>query len=178
MSSGRQPPLAREGVLLTRRRHTRKTLEQRFEQKFERRGPDECWPWTGATNSRGYGVIRLPEDGGLALAHRVALRLDGRDPGGLLARHSCDNPICVNPAHLLPGTPVDNAADMVERGRSLRGEQQPSAKLTEDAVREIRRLHAAGDVTLAELAKRFGVARATVSGVILGYRWVHVAEAA
>lgn len=164
---------------MTRRRHTRKTLEQRFWQKVDRRGPGECWPWTGAKNGHGYGVLRLPEDGGIALAHRVSLVLAGRDPGDLLARHGCDTPSCVNPAHLRPGTAQDNSDDMVLRGRSLRGERQPGSKLTPDDVRAIRTAYAAGGVTVRELGERFGIAYATAHSVITGYRWGHVeAEAA
>lgn len=163
---------------MTRRRHTRKTLEQRFWAKVDRGARHECWPWKGAKNAKGYGVLRLPEDGGLALAHRIALRLAGRDPGALLARHKCDNPSCVNPAHLVAGTPADNSADMVSRGRSLRGEQQPGAKLSEEAVREMRHLYAAGEVTIRELAERFDVAFGTAQAAVRGYRWSHVAEAA
>lgn len=50
-------------------------------------------------------------------AHRVSLALDGRDPGPLDAIHSCDNPPCVNPAHLRPATTRENVADMIAKER-------------------------------------------------------------
>lgn len=92
-------------------------------------------------------------------ASRVSLILDGRDPGPLLALHTCDNPGCVNPAHLYPGTRANNNADMVARGRSNAGERNPQAKLTEVLVGEIRRLKAAG------------VSEGTVSDVLRGKTW-------
>jgi hypothetical protein len=97
-------------------------------------------------------------------AHRMALQLaDGirRDPAEKV-RHSCDNPPCCNPAHLLPGTQADNVADMVQRGRVARGAQKPNTKLTPADVAEIRRRHSSGE-TQAALASRFGVAQSRVS---------------
>lgn len=74
-------------------------------------GEDKCWPWTGQT-SGGYGIC------GREGAHRIAYRFEhGNIPKGMLVRHSCDNPICVNPAHLLMGTVQDNTNDMLERQR-------------------------------------------------------------
>ena len=86
--------------------------------KVQRAGPDECWPWTGAVDSDGYGRIGL---GGTArLVHRVVYELEvGPIPDGMEVRHTCDNPPCCNPAHLLPGTHAENMADMVERGRHV-----------------------------------------------------------
>jgi hypothetical protein len=110
-------------------------LEDRFWPKVERRSDDECWPWRGATRGGGYGVLvrnRRTEDGRL---HRQQIRathvawsiLHGRPfPAGLMARHKCDNPRCVNPHHIVPGTARDNVQDMIERRRGgLRREKCP-----------------------------------------------------
>lgn len=92
-----------------------KTTEERFWAKVDRRGPDECWPWIGATNNRGYGQFWY--GGGQRLSHRIAWLLLRGPVGDLFVLHRCDNPICVNPAHLFLGTHQDNMQDMVTKGR-------------------------------------------------------------
>jgi hypothetical protein len=92
------------------------TLAERFWSKVDRRGPDECWVWTGAVDAHGYGRINV--DGKSTKVGRVSLVLSGVEvPTGLGALHTCDNPPCVNPAHLYAGTQRDNARDAIERGR-------------------------------------------------------------
>lgn len=87
-----------------------------FWNRIERGAETSCWKWQGALVSTGYGQLRW--FGRLTPAHRVAYELaNGEIPEGLLIRHTCDNPPCCNPAHLLTGTPADNARDRTERGR-------------------------------------------------------------
>jgi len=95
----------------------RAQLEQRFWPKVEKRSHDQCWPWVAkARTGIGYGAIHVSDY--TTHAHRVAWALrNGPIPDGLLIRHSCDNPVCCNPTHLVPGTQADNVRDMVERGR-------------------------------------------------------------
>lgn len=89
------------------------TREQRFWSKVDRRGPDECWPWLAAKSATRYGVFDKTR------AHRVAYALThGLIPEGRIVCHRCDNPPCCNPAHLWLGTPKDNTADMVAKGRA------------------------------------------------------------
>lgn len=96
---------------------TPRPLSERFWEKVDVRGDDECWPWIAYRSSEGYGVM-CDEYGKAARVHRIAYRLCvGSIPEGLLIRHTCDNPPCVNPRHLLTGTDKDNARDCVERGR-------------------------------------------------------------
>lgn len=74
-----------------------------------------CWNWTGAT-SRGYG--QLTHAGIHQTAHRFAYKhLVEPIKDGMWILHHCDNKLCINPAHLYQGTPVDNRADMLNRGR-------------------------------------------------------------
>lgn len=136
----------------------------RFLAKIDRRGADECWPWIGGSRIRGYGwfhYILKPSPRG-CLAHRFSWTLEnGPIPDGLDILHSCDNPPCCNPGHLSLGTQLENARDMVERGRSktcgyyVRGESHAKAKVSDADVLYI--LAARGRERAADLAVRFGV---------------------
>ena len=144
----------------------------RFWAKVDRRGAGQCWPWIGAT-SFGYGVLRW--GGRNRRATHVALEvIDGSDvPSGMEVCHSCDNPGCVNPAHLWLGTRADNLADMVAKGRSaasfgsnaLRGPR----RLTDGQVGEIRALRSAGEKRRL-VAARFGIHISHVDRIVRGLR--------
>ena len=69
-----------------------------------------CWIWLKSVNSAGYG--QLSESKKYWLAHRYSYCLHfGPIPDTTLLRHTCHNPRCVNPQHLLPGTAKDNYWD-------------------------------------------------------------------
>lgn len=90
-----------------------------------------CWPWTGNIDPlSGYGRVAI--NGKHLLAHRLAVMVDGRDPTGKLVCHHCDNPPCVNPAHLYIGTHKTNSLDMINRNRGA------TSKLTVKLVAEMR----------------------------------------
>ncbi len=98
-------------------------IEERFWNKTDKRGPDECWPWKGSTNEWGYG--QFYQDQERIKAHRWSYKnFVGPIPEGKLVRHTCDNPRCVNHAHLIVGTSQDNSNDAVERGRMSKGDRQ------------------------------------------------------
>lgn len=106
-----------------------------------------------------------------------------------VTRHACDNRICCNPEHLIPGSTADNAADAVARGRLLQGanhwaarspervsgEANPAARLTEPQVIEIRRRYDAGGVTQKELAEEFGMSQPLIGQIVRRVAWKTVA---
>lgn len=141
-----------------------------FWERVEVGSTDACWPWIGARNSKGYGQVRL--NGRMRPAHRVAFELSFGDPGSLFVCHRCDNPSCVNPAHLFVGTAADNARDAVSKGRSRSGERHNQARLTVTRVREIRGLAQAGVQGIA-LAAKFGVTPQTISHIVTRKTWRH-----
>jgi hypothetical protein len=137
--------------------------------------------WLGGRFTFGHGAFWLRRKNWKT--HRVAWALVHGDPGSLCVCHHCDNPPCVNPAHLFIGTNSDNTADKVAKGRQAtgdrlrpdlraRGARQHLAKLSEHAVLEIREL--ATRVATSEIAERFGVAPSSVRRVLRGETWAHV----
>jgi hypothetical protein len=97
-------------------------ITDRFWSKVDVRSPWDCWEWTGPRNDLrgGYGTFTERRASGRRTwrAHRLAYELTfGGIPAGLVVRHACDNPPCVNPLHLLVGTQKQNLADMMLRGR-------------------------------------------------------------
>lgn len=141
-------------------------------------GPDACWPWMGHRDSEGYGRY------GGQRAHRIAARNAGMDISGKFVCHRCDNPPCCNPAHLFVGTALDNARDMVSKGRQSlgdsvpaesrrRGSQHPKHKIDEHDAKAIRDAHAAG-ASMYGLARTYGLSRPTVSAIIHHKTWRHV----
>jgi hypothetical protein len=107
-------------------RRLQRTLADRFMDYVSPEPNSGCWLWDGSCDRKGYGQLRISKQV-LKPATHVSLQLDGRPvPHGMGACHHCDNPACVNPAHLFIGTQKDNTADMIRKGR---GSKPPIAKL-------------------------------------------------
>ena len=175
------------------------TVEQkcRFDAKVDRSGgARSCWPWTGDASRYGHVKIR----GHTTSAHRIAYEMTmGNIPAGMFVLHSCDNPLCCNPAHLRPGTAAENAKDRDAKGRGLhgrtrnpctiargdsngarkhpeqlkRGEDNNRAKLTAANVVLIRGLRADG-WSLQSIGSRFGVTKQCIRAVVRRSAWKHI----
>lgn len=135
---------------------------QSLEEKLARHRVvrDGCWGWAASKSAYGYGWVRHGSK--TLLAHRAAYEVaHGPIPDGMVVRHSCDNPECTNPAHLLLGTHADNVADKVARGRQHRGEKHPFTKVKDADLQVARQLRAQG-MSWASISRRFGVGRDAV----------------
>lgn len=134
--------------------------------------PHGCWLVSGVAQHNGY--LHIFDAGRQVKAHRLSWELlRGPVPAGLKVLHNCpggDNPRCVNPDHLFLGTQRDNIHDSIRKGRyNTYGVQ----KLNAAQVREIRALAARG-VLQKDIAKRFNIARNSVSGIVHRKSWDHL----
>lgn len=153
-------------------------IAERFWEKVDVRGPNDCWEWKAAKGPSGHGQFRIgsKRDGTQRSipAARVAYELTyGPMKEGLEACHKCDNPPCCNPAHIFAGTHQDNMDDMVAKGRNAKGEKYPQTKLKADDVRQIRQLCADG-MSQESVGKQFGISQASVWFIVTRKRWKHI----
>ena len=142
----------------------------RFWTKVDVRDADMCWEWQAGADRDGYGHFWL--DGATHKAHRVAARLDGRDPEGKVIRHRCDNPACVNPRHLQLGIQQDIIEDRDQQGRQARGARNDRAKLCAEDIPVIRRRVRREPVS--HVARDFGTSRKAIRKIRDGETWTHV----
>jgi len=140
------------------------SLADRFWEHVDIKTDEECWEWTGSKTTAGYGHMYW--DGEQRYAHRLSIELSGRDlPKGWHACHTCDNPGCVNPQHLFPGTPRTNVQDMVSKQRHYHGDNHHNAKIKKTDVVIIRQLAEDG-VFLTRIAEQFGVTSGYISEIV------------
>lgn len=148
---------------------------------------DGCFNWVLGRDRSGYGrpgvpkafvdagyQIREPQRFAHAYAHRLSYWLfRGELDDSLDVCHHCDNPSCINPAHLYLATPKKNIADCIARGRICRGESHPKTPLTELDVRDIR-AKAANGAGHRELAREYGICHRSIGNIIHRCSWRHV----
>lgn len=144
-------------------------LEERFWEKVDRRGPDECWEWQANRTKSGYGAFQIGNRP--HRASRVAYELTyGPIPEDMSVCHSCDNRACCNPAHLWIGTNKDNMMDMHAKGRANRpnGEKHHKAKFTNAQVREMRAQFFSGNYTYKEFGQMHDIDRVSMKNILTG----------
>jgi len=164
---------ARQGAAKTAKALGR--FSANFWRRVKKTFPNKCWPWTGCRNEDGYGRgVYVPGTGKRPTAHRVAFWLAYGYWPMPMGIHTCDNPWCCNPTHVIPGTTQENTADRHQKGRDAtgdrngartrpdrlargtrngkstkpertpRGEQNSQSKLTDEQVRALRAAYASG----------------------------------
>jgi hypothetical protein len=156
---------------------TSDNVADRFNAKHMPEPNSGCWIWTASLHHLGYGQIA--SGGKLQKAHRVSWALHCSEiPDGMHVLHHCDNRACVNPDHLFLGTHQDNMADMARKGRGRSGDNRGvlngNAVLTNGDVQFIKDRVASG-ISQAAVARHFEVSPMTVSRIITGKAWTHVA---
>jgi len=165
-------------VGVSRYSRRRPVLDRFWEKVVER--PNGCWEWTAGRNPSGYGIFTVTISAYRThtfLAHRFAFEISTATeiPHNTFVCHHCDNPPCVNPAHLFLGDRKANARDMVAKGREARGDngRHGIAKLTPVAVISIRESYASGQ-RLRALTRQYGVSARTLLSLVRGETWRRV----
>lgn len=129
-----------------------------------------CWEWNGSKNAYGYGQLSIGENRP-HIASRIAYAawVETPTPGSDIC-HRCDNPPCINPAHLFEGSRQVNVDDMVSKKRHVNGENKTGHKLTDKEVQDLKDMKATRAFTHKEIAARFGVSSTLVSLIVNGHR--------
>lgn len=126
-----------------------------------------CWEWAAALGANGYGQFKF---GRIAYAHRFSYYIFNGDLcEGMEICHTCDNPACVNPAHLWQGTKSENMRDAAMKGRTN------TVRLSPDDVRRIRNLHNL-KYPVADLARRFNCTTTTIYDIVNRRSWNYITD--
>lgn len=165
------------GYISAQKRWGNKTPKERLYALAKVGKPDECWPWTGHKNAKGYGKMWL--NGKCESAHRISFEIHVRPlQEGEWVLHTCDNPACINPHHFFARDVQANVSDMMDKGRNNqpKGENNHLSKLTSEAVRVIREAFSSSRTmkTKRALAARFCVSVGAIEQVVYGKTWKHV----
>lgn len=113
-----------------------------------------CKNWTRALNTDGYPTMY----GNVKVHRLIYVLITGEDISGKVVRHTCDNPLCINPDHLISGTVLDNIQDMVDRDRHHR-------VITRDIVQKTKALLSSKVFLHKEIASLIGIDPRRVSDI-------------
>lgn len=144
------------------------SLRRRFLEFVDVGDPSQCWEWQGSLQGSGYPQIGVTDDNGklfVLRANRVSFVLfNGPIPDQAVVRHTCHNPKCVNPAHLIVGSQADNMQDALKAGHLGRKGVLSAAQRAEIS----RRFVEGGRKTalMRELALEFGISATYVGALV------------
>ena len=129
--------------------------------------PDCCIDGIGSKNKQGYLDLGVGGSKKKLINRIICRAFNGPMASCHVVMHTCDNPGCINPKHLLAGTQKENMTDAAQKGRLAHGEFHPLVKLTDARVLDIRR----SKESSASLARRYGVSHSTIRAVRTGRSW-------
>jgi hypothetical protein len=144
-----------------------------FESLIFKNPENDCWEWRGEIKG-GYGTFNIKRKP--KLVHRIMYeRYKGKIPPKINVCHSCDNPSCVNPDHLWLGSQMENVTDMMQKGRGnkARGVEHHNCKITEQEVRDIKKMYNEG-IKMTVIHRSLNVPYKTVQHICYGSSWRHV----
>jgi predicted XRE-type DNA-binding protein len=146
---------------------TREELLDGFGNWYEVEPNTGCWLWVRSSVYAGYGTVQF--GGKQHLAHRVMKQVSMGEPipDGMVVMHKCDTPCCVNPDHLMVSTQKENQRDMAKKGRSMRGRECPTAKITAEQASWIKTT----DLPQKQMAEMLGISKQSVCDIKHGRTW-------
>lgn len=131
----------------------------------------ECYECTSHyRNNHGYPMLYV-DDKDTIMSRHIYTECFGQIPNGMVIRHRCDNPSCINPYHLQIGTMKDNTQDMMNRDRGTTSEKNAISKLKAREVIEIRVLLDQGTLFQREIAELYNVSRQCINQINTKRRW-------
>lgn len=151
------------------------TLSDRLMMDITKLGDEECWPWNGHRDERGYGKFTFHRK--FHRAHRAMYQVAIGPTGDLDVCHKCDNPTCCNPKHLFLGTQADNNRDRHKKGRynsCLRGEAVKNSILTAELVVELRKKYTGKYGSIRALMREYNLKNSVVRSAVKRVTWRHV----
>lgn len=149
------------------------SIQDRLNAKSKLNLDNGCVEWMGTINKKsGYGGITI--NGKRFFCHRVSWEEKHKmSAKGLVIRHICDNPKCINSSHLLSGTQKDNMKDKIVKDRQLKGTQIWNSKLNEKDIKDIIFMNRQGK-SISELGKIYNITVSAIGNICKRKRWKHV----
>lgn len=154
----------------------------RFWSKVDIKSEDECWPWLagikGKYNCGNYGGFYIRQLKNTMGSHKVSFiiyhNFDLTDdlPDWVIIRHTCNNPICVNPKHLKLGDCQSNSDDRVLAGNSLKGPESPRSYLSWDKINKIREIWSTDEYTMNQIGDMFNCSGTMVRNIVRNKTYV------
>lgn len=151
-----------------------KPLLERFWSFVKKGEHDECWEFMGCRNVDGYGSMSIGHSK-IERAHRISFVLHkGEIPPDMVIMHTCDNPPCCNPKHLILGTQIDNIHDMVKKKRLVNKSGESASRFTKEIINDIRNFYTGKKGQKFFLSKKYKCAPTTITNILNNWNKLNI----